>query len=218
MAWISPTSSRGVSTWASTCAAARAAKPNMVSTSPAPPSTRIRSSSGGAAVACRRRRDRSDRRRRTRARRDIEYLVTATGLADQLKDQTPFRRSHEDDVRMVQLASIALACSNALPASSRADYVISMPKLKTHHWGCMMQPEEPVWRRPWRRLRLAKNVLHARHPSVHPRSGRHHSSATRDCRCGGGHGSDGPIIGRPRPSASGDRRRSVATTMRASSA
>jgi len=73
-------------------------------------------------------------------RRDIEYLVTATGLLDQLKDhKLRFVDLNVDDVRMVPLASEFTALKQmALPAEVlKADYVISMPKLKTHHWAGM---------------------------------------------------------------------------------
>jgi uncharacterized protein (DUF362 family) len=73
-------------------------------------------------------------------RRDIEYLLTATGLADHLREmRLPFTDLNHDDVRMVTLASGFTGLAEmALPAAVLAsDFVISMPKLKTHHWAGM---------------------------------------------------------------------------------
>ena len=73
-------------------------------------------------------------------RRDTEYLVTATGLADVLRDlRAPFVDLNLDDVRRVPLASRFMELADfALPASVlAADVVISLPKLKTHHWAGM---------------------------------------------------------------------------------
>ena len=73
-------------------------------------------------------------------RRDIDYLVTGTGLLDYVRDVgVPFVDLNHDDVRRVQLASGFMALSNlALPAEVvDADLVVSMPKLKTHHWTGM---------------------------------------------------------------------------------
>lgn len=71
-------------------------------------------------------------------RRDIEYLLEGTGLDDFLRDvRVPFVDLNHDDVR-----ELALKCrftdlpSLMLPATLlQADYVVSMPKLKTHHWA-----------------------------------------------------------------------------------
>jgi uncharacterized protein (DUF362 family) len=73
-------------------------------------------------------------------RRDIEYLLVATGLYDALRDiRVPFVDLNHDDVRVVPLASRFTALSElALPvALLQADLVVSMPKLKTHHWAGM---------------------------------------------------------------------------------
>jgi len=73
-------------------------------------------------------------------RRDIEYLLAATGLGDQLRElKLPFTDLNHDDVRMVPLASGFMGVQElALPATVLAsDFVISMPKLKTHHWAGM---------------------------------------------------------------------------------
>ena len=73
-------------------------------------------------------------------RRDIEYLLASNGLADHLRDEKiRFVDLNHDDVVVRQLGSRFMGVDSlALPASVlRADYVISMPKLKTHHWAGM---------------------------------------------------------------------------------
>ena len=73
-------------------------------------------------------------------RRDIEYLVTSTGLFDRLAElRVPFVDLNHDDVRRVSLASGFMKLRDlALPATVLdADLVVSMPKLKTHHWAGM---------------------------------------------------------------------------------
>lgn len=73
-------------------------------------------------------------------RRDIEYLLAATGLADHLRDERiRFADLNHDDVRMVPLPSRFTGLTElALPVEVlSADVVITMPKLKTHHWAGM---------------------------------------------------------------------------------
>lgn len=72
--------------------------------------------------------------------RDTEYLVTATGLSDHLRDERiRFVDLNTDDVEWRQLASNFSGIGRmALPRSVlTADLVVSMPKLKTHHWAGM---------------------------------------------------------------------------------
>ncbi|HUF47018.1 MAG TPA: DUF362 domain-containing protein [Vicinamibacterales bacterium] len=71
-------------------------------------------------------------------RRDVEYLLTATGLHDLLRDdRITFVDLNHDDVREVPLRSWFTGMRTlALPASVlSADLVVSMPKLKAHHWA-----------------------------------------------------------------------------------
>ena len=71
-------------------------------------------------------------------RRDVEYLLTATGLFDYLRDERiSFVDLNHDDVREVPLRSAFTGLrSLALPVSVlAADLVVSMPKLKAHHWA-----------------------------------------------------------------------------------
>jgi uncharacterized protein (DUF362 family) len=73
-------------------------------------------------------------------RRDIEYLLASTGLNDQLREQRiKFVDLNHDDVAMVPLQSWFTGLRElALPVTLlESDYVISMPKLKTHHWAGM---------------------------------------------------------------------------------
>jgi uncharacterized protein (DUF362 family) len=73
-------------------------------------------------------------------RRDTEYLVMRTGLYDYLRDlRLPFVDLNQDDVRDVPLGSRFTGLRTlALPVEVlRADLVVSMPKLKTHHWAGM---------------------------------------------------------------------------------
>jgi len=72
--------------------------------------------------------------------RDTEYLLMATGLSDQLREERiRFVDLNTDDVEWRQLASSFTGMGRiALPASVvNADLVVSLPKLKTHHWAGM---------------------------------------------------------------------------------
>jgi uncharacterized protein (DUF362 family) len=73
-------------------------------------------------------------------RRDTEYLVTRTGLYEHLRDlRIRFVDLNQDDVQDVVLRSRFMGLERlALPVELlRADFVVSMPKLKTHHWAGM---------------------------------------------------------------------------------
>jgi uncharacterized protein (DUF362 family) len=71
-------------------------------------------------------------------RRDIEYLLVSTGLYDHLKEmRIRFVDLNHDDVRSVPLRSHFTGLSAlALPIELlQSDVIVSMPKLKTHHWA-----------------------------------------------------------------------------------
>jgi uncharacterized protein (DUF362 family) len=116
-------------------------KPNMVEYEPGTAINTHPLVVAGAAVAC----------RRAGAvdvvvaegpghRRDIEYLITSNGLYEQLKEhKLRFVDLNHDDVHEVALRSWFTGLrSFALPVElARADFIISMPKLKTHHWAGM---------------------------------------------------------------------------------
>lgn len=73
-------------------------------------------------------------------RRDVEYLLTSTGLYDYLRDlRVRFVDLNHDDVRRVRLRSSFTRFGElALPVELLdSDLVVSMPKLKTHHWTGM---------------------------------------------------------------------------------
>jgi uncharacterized protein (DUF362 family) len=73
-------------------------------------------------------------------RRDIEYLLLSTGLYDQLKEmRIRFVDLNHDDVRRVPLRSHFTGLGElALPVELlRSDVIVSLPKLKTHHWAGM---------------------------------------------------------------------------------
>lgn len=71
-------------------------------------------------------------------RRDTEYLLTRTGLYEHLREhRVSFIDLNEDDVAHVDLKSNYTGLKQiALPVSLlKSDFVVSMPKLKTHHWA-----------------------------------------------------------------------------------
>src|SRR5688572_12060480 len=71
---------------------------------------------------------------------DIEYLLSVTGLADHLREmRIRFVDLNHDDVRMTALKSHFTGLGHiALPVEVlRADFVVSLAKLKTHHWAAM---------------------------------------------------------------------------------
>ena len=97
---------------------------------------------------CRRgNRDAPGRRSRSRCRRGRPAIsatssisLTATGLSDHLREhRIRFVDLNTDDVEWRELASNFTGIGRmALPASVlNADLVVSMPKLKTHHWAGM---------------------------------------------------------------------------------
>jgi uncharacterized protein (DUF362 family) len=180
-------------------------KPNMVEYEPGTAINTHPLVVAGAAVAC----------RRAGAadvvvgegpghRRDIEYLVSATGMVDQLKDhKLRFVDLNVDDVHMVSLASGFTPLKQiALPAEVlRSDFVISMPKLKTHHWAgmtCSMKNLFGVV--PGAVYGWPKNVLHVNGiaesildltATIRPQLAIVDAVVAME--------GDGPIMGRPRP-------------------
>jgi uncharacterized protein (DUF362 family) len=73
-------------------------------------------------------------------RRDSEYLLTSTGLLDHLRElRIRFIDLNQDDVRRVPLQSRFTGMNEiALPVELlQSDFIVSMPKLKTHHWAGM---------------------------------------------------------------------------------
>jgi uncharacterized protein (DUF362 family) len=73
-------------------------------------------------------------------RRDTEYLLAVSGLGEYLRElRAPFVDLNLDDVRFVPLASRFMGLESLfLPVEVlKSDLVVSMAKLKTHHWAGM---------------------------------------------------------------------------------
>ena len=71
-------------------------------------------------------------------RRDIEYLLTSTGLLGHLRDEhLRFVDLNQDDVEEVPTRSRYTGLDTlSLPVELlQSDFIVSMPKLKTHHWA-----------------------------------------------------------------------------------
>ena len=137
-------------------------------------------------------------------RRDIEYLLEGTGLDEKLRDlKLRFVDLNHDDVRAVPLKSrFTKLDSMWLPVELlRADLVVSMPKLKTHHWAGMTASMKNLFGTvPGAVYGWPKNLLHARGieqsiidltATIRPQL------AIVDAIVG--MEGDGPIMGRPRP-------------------
>jgi uncharacterized protein (DUF362 family) len=99
-------------------------------------------------------------------RRDTEYLITRTGLYDHLREHgVQFVDLNEDDVEYVDLRSNFTGLDRlALPVSVlRSDFVVSMPKLKTHHWAGMTASMKNFFGTvPGAVYGWPKNILHFR--------------------------------------------------------
>jgi uncharacterized protein (DUF362 family) len=137
-------------------------------------------------------------------RRDLEYLLSSTGMLQALaSEKIPFVDLNHDDVHAVALRSWFTALPElALPqALLESDFVVSMPKLKTHHWAgvtCSMKNLFGVV--PGAVYGWPKNLLHFRGinesildlvATVRPQL------AIVDGVVG--MEGDGPIMGRPKP-------------------
>jgi uncharacterized protein (DUF362 family) len=98
-------------------------------------------------------------------RRDVEYLLTGTGLYDYLSDlDTRFVDLNHSDVRPVRLRSWFTQLRQVwLPAELlEADFIVSMPKLKTHHFTGMTGSMKNLFGLvPGAVYGWPKNVLHA---------------------------------------------------------
>ena len=73
-------------------------------------------------------------------RRDNEYLLTASGIYGILKEHgVAYVDLNSDDVRPMRLRSSFTRLEQLyLPETVySADLLVSMPKLKTHHWACV---------------------------------------------------------------------------------
>ena len=98
-------------------------------------------------------------------RRDIEYLLQATGFTDALSAaRVRFVDLNHDDVRTVKLASRFTTMTELMFSVEllRSDFIISMPKLKTHHWAGMTASMKNFFGVvPGAVYGWPKNILHA---------------------------------------------------------
>jgi uncharacterized protein (DUF362 family) len=136
-------------------------------------------------------------------RRDSEYLVTSTGLFDHLREHhLRFVDLNHDDVRYVPLESRYTGLDGvALPVELlQSDFIVSMPKLKTHHWAGMTCSMKNFFGAvPGAVYGWPKNLLHAKginqsildlNATIRP-----HFAIVDGVTAMEG---DGPIMGRPR--------------------
>ena len=97
-------------------------------------------------------------------RRDNEYLITASGLYSVLKEYgAPYVDLNYDDVRPTKLRSSFTNLGQLyLPETLfKADLLVSMPKLKTHHWaGVTLSLKNMFGVIPGSIYGWPKNVLH----------------------------------------------------------
>lgn len=137
-------------------------------------------------------------------RRDIEYLLVATGLFDYLKDlRLRFVDLNHSDVRVVPLRSHYTTLEQlALPVDLlQSDFVVSMAKLKTHHWAGMTAGMKNLFGVvPGAVYGWPKNILHFHgieqsildlNATVQPRFTIVDAVVAME--------GDGPIMGKPRP-------------------
>jgi uncharacterized protein (DUF362 family) len=137
-------------------------------------------------------------------RRDIEYLLSSTGLYERLQEErVRFVDLNHDDVKVVPTKSWHTNLRElALPVSVlQSDFVITMPKLKTHHWAgmtCSMKNLFGVV--PGAVYGWPKNLLHFRGlfesildltATIQPQLAIVDAVTAME--------GDGPIMGKPRP-------------------
>lgn len=136
-------------------------------------------------------------------RRDSEYLITASGLYEHLRDHNVrFVDLNQDDVAVVPLRSRYTGMTSlAFPLEVlRADVIVTMPKLKTHHWAGMTASMKNLFGTvPGAVYGWPKNILHAHgiDQSIVDLTAtlRPHLSIVDGVTAMEG---DGPIMGRPR--------------------
>lgn len=97
-------------------------------------------------------------------RRDNEYLLTASGIYRVLKEhRVPYVDLNSDDVRPTRLRSRFTTLEQLyLPETLyNADVLVSMPKLKTHHWaGVTLSLKNMFGVVPGSVYGWPKNILH----------------------------------------------------------
>jgi uncharacterized protein (DUF362 family) len=99
-------------------------------------------------------------------RRDIEYLLTSTGLLNHLRDERiRFVDLNQDDVQEVATKSRYTGLETmALPVELlQSDFIVSMPKLKTHHWAGLTASMKNLFGTvPGAVYGWPKNILHVK--------------------------------------------------------
>jgi len=136
-------------------------------------------------------------------RRDIEYLLEGTGLDDALRElRVRFVDLNHDDVREVPLKSRFTKLESLwLPVELlQSDFVVSMPKLKTHHWAGLTASMKNLFGTvPGAVYGWPKNLLHFRgiEQSIIDLTATIRPQLTIVDAVVGMEG-DGPVMGRPR--------------------
>jgi uncharacterized protein (DUF362 family) len=99
-------------------------------------------------------------------RRDIEYILGGTGLYEHLREEKiRFVDLNHDDVRSVALGSRFMGLNElSFPVELlQSDFIVSMPKLKTHHWAGMTASMKNFFGTvPGAVYGWPKNILHMR--------------------------------------------------------
>ena len=137
-------------------------------------------------------------------RRDMEYLLAGTGLDDLLRDlRVRFVDLNHDDVRQVALKSRFTTLESVwLPVELlQSDVIVSMPKLKTHHWAGMTASMKNLFGVvPGAVYGWPKNLLHFRgvEQSIIDLTATIKPQLTIVDAVVAMEG-DGPVMGRPRP-------------------
>ena len=97
-------------------------------------------------------------------RRDVQDVVARSGLADALRGvNAPFVDLNADAIRLVRLDTSYTELGELwLPTTiGDADVVVSMPKMKTHHWaGVTLSLKNLFGTLPGRVYGWPKNILH----------------------------------------------------------
>lgn len=98
--------------------------------------------------------------------RDTQHVLWATGLAEQLKEhRIPFVDLNRDEVLKVRLRADYSRLKHLwLPRTVlEADFIVSMPKVKTHHWaGVTLSLKNLFGVVPGVKYGWPKNILHWR--------------------------------------------------------
>ena len=137
-------------------------------------------------------------------RRDMEYLLAGTGLDGVLRDlRVRFVDLNHDDVRQIPLKSRFTGLESVwLPVELlQSDVIVSMPKLKTHHWAGLTASMKNLFGAvPGAVYGWPKNLLHFRgvEQSIIDLTATIRPQLTIVDAVIGMEG-DGPVMGRPRP-------------------